>query len=112
MTSWKPISEEEFSELFKSQYAQLDAQARRLIEPYLRPFWRASIKRSEEMGDEHVFVVAQKQNGILYYDDVEDGFNISTVDENGRILTPGGSQATLEEAILLWFPKVDSPVGG
>jgi hypothetical protein len=39
----------------------------------------------------------------LYFDDVEYGFNISSVDKSGRILTPGGSQNTLKEAVAEWF---------
>lgn len=50
--------------------------------------------------------MAQKDDGILYFDDVEYGFNISTVDASGRILHPGGSQSTLKEAIDQWFPKI------
>ena len=70
---------------------------------YKVDFWKAIIRRSKKYGDEYVFVVAQHEDGVLYFDDVEYGFNISTVDENGRIITPGGSQTTLKEAIEGWF---------
>ena len=43
------------------------------------------------LGDEHVLVVAQTDSGVLYFDDFEYGFNISGVDESGRIVAPGGS---------------------
>jgi hypothetical protein len=50
-----------------------------------------------------VLVVAQANDGVLYFDDVEFGFNISPVDQSGRILTPGGSQNTLKAAVVEWF---------
>ena len=56
-------------------------------------------------GDETVFVVAQKEDGVIYFDDVENGFNISIVDSTRRILNPGGSQDTLKELVEKKFPK-------
>lgn len=104
MSTWKAIREEEFDELLQEQYRELTPEARMLFERYRVPLWKATIRRSETAGDELVFVVAQSGDGILYFDDVEHGFNISTVDEEGRVLHPGGSQATLSEAIDEWFP--------
>ena len=43
-------------------------------------------------GDETVFVVLRKEDGVRYFDDVEEGFTMSIVDTTGRILEPGGSQ--------------------
>ena len=54
-------------------------------------------------GDERVFVVAKMGDSVLYFDDVEYGFNSSTIDAAGRVLTPGGSQNTLGEAIDQWM---------
>jgi len=105
MSDWKPIEDAEFLALFENQYQELDRHQREVFELYRVPFWRATIRRSDEYGDEKVFVVSQAGDGVLYFDDVEFGFNIATVDEHGRIVTPGGSQATLAEAIDTWFPK-------
>ena len=104
MSTWEPITDDEFLELFKEQYKELNEQERKTFNRYMMDFWKAIIVRSEQYGIEHVYVVAQYKNGVLYFDDVEYGFNISTIDEKGRILIPGGSQATLKEAILNWFP--------
>lgn len=103
MASWKPINETEFSRLFDQQYDALDVGERKLFDRYrVRP-WKAIIRRSASAGDEHVLVVAQTDSGVLYFDDVEYGFNISCVDESGRIVTPGGSQNSLKEAVEEWF---------
>ncbi len=103
MESWRPITEDEFSRLFDEQYSALDDDERRLFDRYRIDPWKAIIRRSEEAGDEPVLVVAQAKDGVLYFEDVEYGFNISTVDQSGRILTPGGSQNTLKEAVVTWF---------
>jgi hypothetical protein len=103
MASWHPISDEEFSELFDEQYSELDDEERAIFDRYRIPQWKAVIRRSPEAGDEKVFVVAQTGDGVLYFDDVEYGFNISTIDNTGRILTPGGSQNTLKGAVIKCF---------
>ena len=105
MSTWKAIRDEEFDELFQEQYRDLTPEARAVFERHRVPFWKATIRRSESAGDEKVFVVAQSGDGILYFDDVEYGFNILTVDDEGRVLQPGGSQATLAEAVEDWFPR-------
>lgn len=106
MNTWRPITEVEFNELFTAQYAELCESQKITFDQFRIPLWKAAIRRSDQFGDERVFVVAQIDDGILYFDDVEYGFNISTVDESGRILHPGGSQNTLKEAIDQWFPKI------
>lgn len=103
MNSWRPITDVEFFRLFNEQYAALDDDQRKLFDRYRTDPWTAVIRRSEQAGDEPVLVVAQVDNGVLYFDDVEYGFNISPVDQSGRILTPGGSQNTLKEAVAEWF---------
>ncbi len=105
MDDGKPITDSEFDDLFRAQYAELDETQRRIFEQFRVPFWKATIRRSEMYGDETVFVVSQKGDGVLYFDDVEYGFNISTVNSEGRIPQPGGSQYTLREAVERWFPK-------
>ncbi len=105
MDNWKPITDSEFDDLFSAEYAELDEAQRKIFEQFRIPFWKATIRRSEMYGDEVAFIVSQKDDGVLYFDDVEYGFNISTVDNEGKILDPGGSTYTLQEAIERWFPK-------
>jgi hypothetical protein len=103
MTSWHPITEEEFSKLFNQQYSELNNDEKSIFDRHRVPHWKAMIRRSQEAGEEEVFVIAQTEEGVLYFDDVEYGFNISGIDNKGRILTPGGSQNTLKEAVIEWF---------
>lgn len=106
MSSWNPISDDDFSTLFAEQYDELSSDQRELFDQYRVSPWKAVIRRSKEAGDERVFVVAQSNDGVLYFDDVEYGFNISAIDESGRITNPGGSQNTLKGAVIEWFPAL------
>ena len=103
MSTWKPITEQDFKSLFDEQYEALDERQRQAFEQCAVPWWQATLRRSEEYGDEKVYVVAQKDDGILYFDDVEYGFNIATIDDDKKIIQPGGAQYTLREAIERWF---------
>jgi hypothetical protein len=103
MNNWKPITDSEFNNLFQSQYAELDSTQKNKFNRFRVPFWKARIRRGKSNTHEFVFVVAQNTNGVLYFDDVEYGFNISMVDPDGRITTPGGSQNTSKESIDEWF---------
>ncbi len=69
--------------------------------PHVEP-WQAIIRRSEEAGDEKVWVLAERQGHALYFDDVEWGWNSSEVNEEGRILRPGGGQGELRDVLGPW----------
>lgn len=103
MASWQPISDEEFSELYHEQYGELNEEERSRFDRHRVPHWKAIIRRSDQVGDEEVFVVSQADDGGLYFDDVEYGFSICTFDSTGRIVARGCSQNTLKEAVNEWF---------
>ena len=105
MKKWKPISAVEFSQLFEAQVAELSNRQKEIFARFSVTPWRATIRRSESAGDEFVYVVAEYDDEVLYFDDVEYGFNISQISKDGRILDPGGSQNTLSEAVSYYFPK-------
>lgn len=48
---------------------------------------------------ESVFIVAQLKEMVIYYEDVEDGFNVSEVAPDGSIATPGFEQWTIADAV-------------
>ena len=100
---WQPISQKGFEALYHEQELELSTEERDAFDHFRTPISRAVIRRSVSAGDEEVFVVARCERGVLYFDDVEYGFNISTTDENGVILQPGGSQYSLAEAVCAWL---------
>jgi hypothetical protein len=48
---------------------------------------------------ESVFVVAQVRDLVMYYEDVEEGFNISLLSPDGSIGSPGHEQWELRHAL-------------
>lgn len=105
MSRWKPIDKEEFEKHYKEQYSSLTEVERKKFDPFRLEICNAKIKRSEMNREESVFVIAKDKDGVLYFDDVEYGFNISRIDKRNIILDRGGSQYSLQEAINVWFPK-------
>ena len=69
--------------------------ARYRIEPL-----QAGIDRGE--GTEYVFVVARNGAEVMYYEDVEDGFNFSRLGVHGSILEPGCEQDPLKWSLQRW----------
>jgi hypothetical protein len=60
----------------------------------------ASIRRSGVL--EKVFVVAQQGPSVLYYEDVEEGFNIASLTVGEEISKPGYEQWDLRTALWNW----------
>jgi len=100
---WVPISRSEFESLYQEQLRELSKAELAAFEKYQVPITECQLCRSAEMGYESVFVVARTENGVLYFDDVEHGFNVAFVDASDRILKPGGSQYRLSEAVQTWL---------
>lgn len=100
---WQPLSLDEFEAMYCQQQAELQPDLLGALLRFRVPVCRATIRRSAEAGDESVFVVAKTKYGVLYYDDVENGFNFSPVDADDRLLRPGGSQMDLSDAVRSWL---------
>ncbi|WNH53872.1 hypothetical protein [Stenotrophomonas oahuensis] len=97
MDTWQPISAEELEALVVSQLSECSTEQQRFFEqckvvPYL-----AKIERLGTV--ETVFVVARTGNIALYYEDVEEGFNISELQPDGSILNPACEQWELCHAL-------------
>ncbi len=94
--TWRPISRIEFDSLVALQEAALNEAQKAMLDKCRVEPWQAVIRRSEMAGDERVWVVAVREQAVLYFDDVEWGWNFSSVSDEGRILSPGGRQCELE----------------
>ena len=100
---WQPISRRDFDLLYQKQESALPAEAREVLDRFRVPTYTAIIRRSNAAGDEPVFVVAESPRGVIYFDDVEYGFNISPLDGSGHVTRPGGSQMGLADAVVAWL---------
>ncbi|MNK34218.1 hypothetical protein D3C87_527220 [compost metagenome] len=104
MARWTPISHDELEELVSAQLTECSTEHAQQFARLRVPFRTASVMR--DGASELVFIVAQLEQMAIYYEDVEDGFNVSEVAPDGSIATPGFEQWTIADAIqhLLAFP--------
>lgn len=100
---WEPIAKGAFENYLQEQVASLNTEELRDFELHRVPLSTCRIKRSEDSGFEDVFDVARNERGVMYFDDVEFGFNVSPTDENNVITNPGASQFDLSDAIRAWL---------
>ena len=97
MESWLPVTAEELEALLAVQLVNCTPEQQRFFDrckatPYLAPIQRFG-------NTEAVFVVAESGDRVLYYEDVEDGFNISPLARDGSIAVPGWEQWKLSHAL-------------
>ena len=100
MSTWRPATRDEVERIVASECARLspDLKARwERIRTEVRP---AEITRYGKR--EVVFVVAERSGRAIYWEDIEGGFNISAVDEDGRLLEHGCDQDDLAIALHKW----------
>ncbi|MBK8167850.1 MAG: hypothetical protein IPK64_18040 [bacterium] len=64
------------------------------------PMRRAPISRYGEMGS--VWIVAQRGQEVMYWEDIEKGFNFSPVGDGGEVLQHYCNQDGLEIALRKW----------
>ena len=84
MGEWQPASIEYVKQLIDRDLPECDGEQLALfkrcsVEPYIAP-----ITRYGNSGT--VVVVARNGNEVIYYEDVEDGFNVSPVGPGGESL--------------------------
>jgi len=97
MNTWKPVTFVELAALIAAQLADCSAEQRQFFErikvaPRLVPIDRGG-------NIERVFVVAEVRDLALYYEDVEEGFNISILGLSGEIASPSYEQWELCHAL-------------
>ena len=97
MNTWQPISAEALDSLITAQLADCSREQRQFFEsnkvaPYLVKIDRLGVTES-------VFVVAKAGALVLYYEDVEEGFNISSLLADGAIASPGYEQWALRHVL-------------
>jgi hypothetical protein len=66
------------------------------VEPY-----RAAILRYGNL--ESVVVIARRDDKVIYWEDVEEGFNVSPISDDGRILEHWCNQDELRHALNAWI---------
>ena len=100
MNTWKPITKDELNIIVKEQLSSCAPDQKSIFIKYRVPLKQHGIKRYDK--NEHVFVVAIKNNEALYYEDVEEGFNFSPIGNDGTIKEHWCNQNELNIALLHW----------
>ncbi len=100
MNQWVPITEEEMLKRLNEEWNDCSDKRKAIFEKYRVPLKKHPIERNGKT--EHVFVVARKGNEVMYYEDVEEGFNISPISPDGKILEHGCNQDELKHALRHW----------
>ena len=93
MEDWRPASESEVLRILEMQIAELPSDQRRRFGEL-----RVSLRRVPIAGSdppEFVFVVAEVGDRVIYYEDVEEGFEVSSINDNGEIPERGCNQLEL-----------------
>jgi hypothetical protein len=75
---------------------QLAAFEKYRVEPFSAPIVRYG-------QTERVVVVARNGDQVIYYEDVEDGFNVSPISPDGRVLEHWCNQDELRFALNAWI---------
>jgi hypothetical protein len=101
MEEWQPATIEDVQRIIEQDLKACDAQQTRAFKQYAIKPYMASILRYEQK--ESVVVVARKGNEVIYWEDVEEGFNVSPVDSEGNILEHWCNQDELNFALNAWI---------
>lgn len=84
MTDWKPISLTELQEIIDNCYSKMSLEQRSYWESIaIKPIkWDADEYGKEREG---FWVVGMISNRVIWYNDIEEGFNISKYSKVGKI---------------------------
>ena len=98
---WHSATLEEVKQIVRDDLAECDEEQlvafeRFAVEPYVAP-----ILRYGEM--ENAVVVARRGDEVIYWEDVEEGFNLSPLAPDGQILEHWCNQDELRFALNAWI---------
>jgi len=98
---WQPTTVEEVKRTVEEDLRECDAEQRAAFKGYAVEPYVAPIVRYGKM--ESAVVVARRENEVIYWEDIEDGFNISPIGPDGQILEPWCNQDALGLALDAWI---------
>ena len=102
--TWRPATLQEVEEIVANELADCDSAKLAVFRQYALPPHYVPIVRFGKV--EQVVVVARKDAEVMFWEDVEEGFEISNLSIEGIILEYGCSQNTLSLALNWWRDPV------
>jgi hypothetical protein len=100
-SEWRSATNAEVSEIVREDLVLCDPEQVAAYERYRVDPYRARIIRYGQL--ESVVVVAQNGSEVIYWEDVEDGFNMSPISSDGQILEHWCNQDELGFALNAWI---------
>ena len=94
---WQPISESELKALLDRELNNCSAEQQAKFTQYRVSPYKVPIHRLGSL--EQVFVVAELPTGVVYYEDVEEGFEFDRLGPDGAITTQGCNQYELRHVL-------------
>jgi hypothetical protein len=98
---WQPATVEAVKQIIEGDLKACDSRQVAVFEKYSVEPYCAPILRYGKM--ESVVVVAQRRDEVIYWEDVEEGFNCSAVGPDGRVLEHLCNQDELRLALNKWI---------
>ena len=95
--SWKPITKEELERELEAQCDDLSPEEMRYFSSIRVPLESVKIDRNGSI--ENVYIVARQQQIVIFYEDVEEGFEITKLNSQGVIDEYGANQFTIRHVI-------------
>ncbi len=92
---------EEVNEIIVGDLARCDAEQRAAFRRYKVEPYYAPIRRYGSM--DSVVAVARRESQVIYWEDVEEGFNVSPVADDGIVLEHWCNQDDLGLALNSWI---------
>lgn len=94
---WQPISLAELEELVAKELLHCTQNQRDAFARFRVPFYQVPIHRFGSL--ESVWVAAELPSGLLYYEDVEEGFELGVLGDDGALQDHGCNQYELSHAV-------------
>jgi hypothetical protein len=101
MDDWQPATVEEVNEIIARDLKECDAQQLATFDKYrIEPFFAPIVRYGQT---ESVVVVARNGDQVIYYEDLDDGFNVSPMSADGRVVEHWCNQDELRFALNAWI---------
>ena len=97
MESWSPATADEVAARIEKDLREAPAELAALFSKIRTPLRAVPITRFGNV--EYVFIVAEKNGVAVYFEDVEEGFNLSVLAADGSIAKPGWETWKLHHAL-------------
>jgi hypothetical protein len=105
---WEPATVDDVKKIIQNDLAECDDEQVAVFEKYAVEPYLAPLLRYGEMV--RVVVIARKADEVIYWEDVEEGFNLSPVSPDGRILEHWCNQDKLCFTLNTWIEGRTRPV--